>query len=341
MQRRCLLLFAATFLALTALSAAARRSSWMVNVTIPVATSSPRPSPEYFLATDHTATLDQLVFQHQIRDVSGRAREANVLFLGNSRSLFALPERHCAPVLRRAGLSWYHLGFPCESWLFAVHMIEQMDLHPELVVVDADGFFENRMSAIAKRSLGTNRFNAHTTYYEACVSHAVRHQLHRLIPHIPSMFLAEESMVVYRSAANGAWFVAAGRGTPSGVNELVDPHLSTASTRAALLVSAREFLTTIQQRGGRVILTYIPSRLDRTSDAKWLAEELGCPFVSPSISGLTTLDGSHLDQRSVDQFAPEFLDQLIHVPEFQRLAAMSSEHLRHVQRSPASGRQIQ
>lgn len=175
-----------------------------------VAYRRPPDRGSFYLAHDRGGHVDHHVLYHGIDEVSlARMREADVLFLGNSRLMFALP----GDVLRRffeaRGLSYYVLGFGHEEQDdFPLHIIRRFDLRPSLVVVNADGFFAADQSAWAEQVTRESAFDAWKLQLEAEAAHRVRRVLHRFVPHYVDARKAEREFVIFRSRDDGTWFVA-------------------------------------------------------------------------------------------------------------------------------------
>ena len=238
-----------------------------------------------------------------------RLKDAEVLILGNSRSLFAFPEPECCRFFEQHGLTFFHLGFPLDGQVWAEHMIEQFDLHPRLVIVNADGFFTHRASAMAVRAANSTRFDARKNYAESVLAFHVRQQLHRAIPHVKTMFFSRESFVIYRSTENGTWRIAAGQSDQARSIPPSD-HGGTVEIPPEVRQSAREFRDRLQARGAELVLTYVPSPDGNRHQAEQLAAELDLPLIAPLPDGLRTVDGSHLDADSADRFATAVFEQL-------------------------------
>lgn len=273
---------------------------------LPVAKVDPEVRADSYLSTDNRTTLDQLVFYHQLENVRTPLAAASVVIAGNSRSLCAFREGVAEAFFRRHGCRWYHAGFPAESSLFTQHILATAGARPQLVIVNADDFFRNQISMIARNTIDTPPFTARTRYAESKLSYRARNRLHQFVPHLPTLFCAKESMVVHRSVVNGAWRVGAALGVPSGVD--VVPGRDRASPEELRL--ARDFHDWVRSFGGELVLTYVPARINNRGRARHIAEHLGCRFIAPRPRGLRTLDGSHLDAASADKFAQAFFTGL-------------------------------
>lgn len=319
MPRFCLTIFTVTFLLLLTLVGAMGRMWSLPKETTVVASAAEQPGQDCYLSTDNRTTLDQLVFHHGLENVAPGLSNADVVFVGNSRSLCAFPAQTCLPWFESRNLKWYHAGFPAESNVFTQHILESYNVRPKLVVVNADNFFTGKISAIARRSVDTTTFGAEKQYWESRLSFRVRQQLHAWLPHPPSQFFAQESMVVHRSLNNGSWFVADAKGQRSDVpsDEDLPPDaqpteepVRSERIRTEHIEIAAEFKRFVNDRGGELMITYIPAMSNDRIEAQQLADALGCRFIAPQLDGLKTFDGSHLDTASAVRFSNAFLAEL-------------------------------
>ena len=70
-------------------------------------------------------------------------KKADVLFLGNSRALFAFSSDAIANFFGKGKLRYYVLAFGTgETSQFAGALIRRYDLHPKVLVINADPFFQ-------------------------------------------------------------------------------------------------------------------------------------------------------------------------------------------------------
>ena len=304
MHKTCVVITLASSIA----SAAATLPLWMLSqrANLPVAESA-EPGPDRFLSTDGMNTLDHVVFQHRLQPVAQHIRQANVVFLGNSRSLFALREETLTPFFEERSMSWYHLGFPADGWMFAEHMLSEFDARPGLAIVNADEFFLTRISPMAAKAVKATELEATKLHWESSLATTTRAHLHRVLPRPQTMFFARETALIHRSISNGTWHVIAARGIPEPVKP--DTETNTGPTPEEL-GNARQFQAKLRERDIRLILTCVPRPNGTRSVAETIARELGVPFVAPQIAGLRTIDGSHLDSESADSWAKALLAEL-------------------------------
>lgn len=260
------------------------------------------PAPSYYLAHDRGGHLDHDVIYHGT-DVEALAnlKKADILFVGTSRMMFALRSRILAPWASAHGVSYYALGFGYrdgDAW--ALEVIRKHDLRPRLVVVNVDGFFNRAMSPGARRVLGDTPFGARKRLYEGELGHEVRRRIHQVIPNWIDLygragFPFGNEFIAYRSRRDGIW----------AVSPWPTPQMAAASQDFAVEPvgprigdAARAFKAELDERGSRMVLTYVPTPEDSGGNPVAIGAMLGVPVVGMGVEGLTSHDGSHLSEES-------------------------------------------
>jgi hypothetical protein len=266
-------------------------------------------SRDYFLAYS-AGLIEQHVYYHGLEPVEGPLRAADVLILGNSRTMHALPRPFVTQLASRYHLRGYLLGFGgSEGDVFPLALIEKYDLRPRWVIVAVPRFFTGR-SAAARSAMRLGPLTALQVKYEGLASHLVRHAIHLVLPHLAcTEYPTEPDWVVYRSISDGTWFVAASKGEPgvlargAGTARPVPEATRAAAGRLAAIVRGR---------GARLLLVYVPppAPLDDRAGAAALAALVHAPLVGPELEGLATTDGSHLTPQSAARFDAALLDSL-------------------------------
>jgi hypothetical protein len=274
----------------------------------------PPSDDEFYLAHDRGGHIDHHVIYHGIdRVVRERLRAADVLFLGNSRLMFALDPTTLAGFFVPLGLQYYVLGFGHEEQDdFPLQIIRDNDLRPSLVVVNADLFFAGRRSEWAARVIEESDFDAWKVQFEGETAHRVRRALHRIVPHYVDLGHGHREVVLYRSRENGTWFVA---------NEFADgssfawPPGDRTLPGVAARESAAAFKREVEARGARLVLCLVPGPDVSLHRARAFAEQLSVPMIVPNPGALRTIDNSHLSPDSARRVASDLLGQLrAHLP---------------------------
>ena len=95
-------------------------------------TRAERPSADYYLAHDHGGHVDHHVLYFGTdADALAHLKRAEVLFLGNSRLMFAARPGVFDAFFTERGLRYYVLGFGFrEADRFPLAIIEKFDLRP-------------------------------------------------------------------------------------------------------------------------------------------------------------------------------------------------------------------
>ncbi|MGE0042640.1 MAG: hypothetical protein AB7H88_20690 [Vicinamibacterales bacterium] len=271
------------------------------------------PGGDYYLAHDHGGHVDHHVLYFGTdEEAVARLKAADVLFLGNSRLMFALRSRTLAPFFEARGLSYYVLGFGFrEGDRFPLEIIRRFDLHPRLVVVNADGFFGAGLSPWGRRVVRDTPFGAWKRQVEAEAGHEARRVVHQVIPNWIDLygrpgFEVGREFIAYRSRTDGSWFV----------SPWPDPVMAVPDTRLDVRIgprvadAARAFQAEMAARGARVVLTFVPTPAPQGDFAGTISRLLEVPLVAPDVEGLTSHDGSHLSEGSAVAWSQVFLEAL-------------------------------
>jgi hypothetical protein len=264
---------------------------------------------DFYLAHDRGGHVDHHVIYHGIDAVvQDRLRAADVLFLGNSRLMFALDPAATTRYFEAVGRSFYVLGFGHEEQDdFPLQIIRNNDLRPDVVVINADHFFAAERSEWAARVIGESDFDAWKIWVEGEIAHRVRKVVHRVVPHYVDMRRGLREVVLYRSRENGTWFVA----NDFGLGVTFEwPTEDRDRPSAADLRAAEAFKQELDARGAKLVLCLIPGPGVSLSRAQAIAEHLSVPLVVPEAAALRTIDNSHLSRESAVRVVESLLQRL-------------------------------
>lgn len=301
------LLAAGTCAALTALAAAAWAFTPLAATRLAVADVAVPPAAEFYLASYKTS-IDHSVIYHGLSDTPPGLTAADALILGNSRLLHALPQDVMRPLFGRHGYRPYLLGFDdSEHDRFAGDLIRKYDLHPRLVVVNADRFFIDAYSRTARRVVAESRFDAAKNFFELNASFRAQRLLRQAVPHWADVLSGRWLPVVFRSRVDGAWSLDP---FPNDGAPVPDEPGAGPPVPERQVEIARRFHAEVTRRGGRLVLTYVPNPFNERRWAEQVAARLGVPLIAPRPPGLCTYDGSHLDHDSMYRFARAFAAEL-------------------------------
>lgn len=276
---------------------------------------SERPDADHYLANHVGGHVDHHVLYFGTdAETLTQLRAAQVIFLGNSRIMFALRPEALRPFFAAAGLPYYVMGFGfAEADRFPLAIIRKFDLHPALVVVNADGFFGGGLSSWAEVVNRDTAFAARKLQLEAEAAHEARRMVERLLPNwlqrfgLPGLGL-RRGFIAYRSRQDGTWEVSP---WPEGTQGFVEPPPDGPALGRGEAVAARAFKAELDARGSRLVLTRVPSPepMPGAGPAQFAAL-LGVPLVIPEVAALTTHDHSHLSQASAHDWSHALVQAL-------------------------------
>jgi hypothetical protein len=269
------------------------------------------PADDYYLASDIGAYVDHHVLYHGLdREALAHLRAADVVFVGNSRLMFALRPAVLGPFFAEHGLRYYALGFGFrEADRFPLAILEKFDVRPRLVVVNADGFFGGGLSDWAELVHRDSAFAARKHRWEAEASHVARRTTHAVLPHWDSLiglpgFGRARAPNTYRSRRDGTWELSPWPPGKTLVPALTDEPVALGRGE---LAGARAFKQVLDARGTPLLLTRVPTHQPYGSGTPAaFAALLGVPLISVHPPGLATHDLSHLDEGSAHDWSRAF-----------------------------------
>jgi hypothetical protein len=318
-------LYAGVLCLLVVLTAAA--TTWWPGLrgrTLAYAAAEGPPDDDHYLANDVGGQLDHHVLWFGIDpEVRARLRAAQVLFLGNSRLMFALRPNLLRPFFADRGIPYYVMGFGFrEGDRFPLEIIRRHDLRPRLVVVNADGFFGAGLSQWAEVVNRDTPFAARKLRWESEAAHEARRHLHRVVPNWFMLFGQpglglRRAFIAYRSRSDGTWAISP---WPDGMQGFTEPPAEGPRLGRGEIAAARAFKDELDRRGARLVLTHVPSPepMPGGRPAEF-AELLGVPLALVDIPGPTTYDNSHLSEGSAHDWTRGLLGTL--APMLDALAA--------------------
>ena len=320
--------FAATLAALMLGTAATVALAPALGSRIAELAAAQRPDDgDHYLASDAGGPVDHhVLFFGLDAEALVRVRAADVLFLGNSRLMFALRPAVLRPFFANAGLHYYALGFGFgEGDKFPLTIIRKFDLRPRLVVVNSDGFFGGWLSEWAETVNRDTPYAARKLRWEAEVAHDARAALHEVAPHWLSLFgwpgLGQaRTFNTYRSRFDGTWDIAP---WPEATFGFQSPSSGGAPPGRGEVEAARTFFREMTARGSRVVLTRVPTPNPRPGGApSAFAELLGVPLLEVALPGPATVDQSHLGAGSAHDWSRAVAKEL--APHLAALASPAS-----------------
>lgn len=233
-------------------------------------------------------------------DAVQAAARARVLFLGNSRMQFALSGARTPQWFREAGLSYYMLGFShSETVMFTGPLLERIEPRAQVVVINVDRFFDDRISPPAEQIL--NEKDVRSRYREKQVWQSLHRSACAVVP-----LLCGSTLAVFRERGTGLWRTSGAM--PDDRRATSDGKPGNAERWPAYVALARKFVDDLGVAPQCVLLTLVPTVDTKRGEAHAIADALGKPLIEPVVEGLTTFDGSHLDPASAQRWAAAFFE---------------------------------
>jgi hypothetical protein len=227
------------------------------------------------------------------------AKDADVLFLGNSHAQYAFSTPAAADWFSAASISYYLLGFTYyDGMAFAQALLRRIQPKAKVYVINLDDFFTPWASPPAMQAMHDPGARSH---YEA---KRLWQRAHEAICK-RARFICGRNYAIFRSRESGAFTLSRGsvvfQAKPVSYDQTIREDIVKANAAAA-----SKFLSSLPVQEECVILTAVPTVETKTGDASAIAEALHKVLVNPEIAGLKTFDGSHLDQPSAERWSKAF-----------------------------------
>jgi hypothetical protein len=228
------------------------------------------------------------------------AANAQVLFVGNSRTQFAFSSKATADWFSSLSETYYLLGFShWENYTFEAPLLRKLRPRARAYVINIDSFFERSETGPGKTVMRDE--SARNRYEQK------RHwqPTHKVICTIFNVVCGDE-IAIFRSRPTGAWLLTGGRFTSAPVSYNEDIDQNRVASYTAL---GKEFLPTLSTDRACTILTIVPTVKTDIGTAKAIAGALGLKLVAPRLEGLMTFDGYHLNRESAQRWSTAFLEE--------------------------------
>jgi hypothetical protein len=230
------------------------------------------------------------------------ARNADVLFIGNSRIQVALSTAETDNWFAAASARYYLLGFSYSTnVIFTDKLLRMIQPRARVYVLDVDDFFERYETPPVE-----------TIFHdpEARRRYEEKRFWQRIHEPICKTFaaLCGVNPVTYRSRETGAFTKRTSPPylppAPVSYDQVIDQQVVDGYT-----VGAIDFLSRLPVDRRCVILTNVPTVKTKIGNIKNVATNLGMNLVAPEVpEGLRTYDGSHLDQSSAQRWSQAFFE---------------------------------
>lgn len=238
----------------------------------------------------------------------GHLKEADFLFLGNSKARRAFSAEALAGYFRDPHRTFFNLGLNYGEYdLFPRRLMEKYGLHPKAVVINADPFFYDMASRIGTRALeGADGARNREGWLKRKAQ-----GYHRALCQHPEGVLAK---MLCGDAESDFRSLVDGRLTSANVANV--RNVATAMSRdpepldmERILESARRFKALLDRRNTCMILTVIPFSDTDFRAAEAVARELKVPLILVPAEGYMTYDGNHMFNESAERWATAFLER--------------------------------
>ena len=247
------------------------------------------------------ADYEHGAFQFKLEpSVQDSVRNADVLFLGNSRVQVAFSTAPTELWFSANSARYYLLGFSYyENVLFEGELLNRIQPRASVYVVNVNDFFVPAESVPVKVILHDTK--APDEYEAKRFWQSVHEQICGTLT-----MICGRKFVIFRSRDTGAYYTE-GALDPKVVPVSYDPVADQNAVKANI-ASAVDFLRRFTQKKC-VILTIIPYVGTDIGTAKAIASGLGLKLVTPEkVEGLQTYDGFHLDQPSAQRWSQAFFE---------------------------------
>jgi hypothetical protein len=226
------------------------------------------------------------------------AKNADVMFLGNSRLQVAFSTVAATDWFSAASAHYYLMGFGYfENVTFAEELLRKIHPRPRIYIINMDGFFDRSetlpVQAILHDPQSRNRYER-------------KHFWQLLHEPICETFtaLCGSQYAIFRSRENGAYTEQHYKGkiTPVSYDQVISHDVVNSSAATAI-----DFLSHLKVSRKCIVLTMVPTVGTKIGDANAIATMLGMKLVTPQdMKGLQTFDGSHLDRASAEAWSKAF-----------------------------------
>jgi hypothetical protein len=225
------------------------------------------------------------------------ARQADVLFLGNSHLQVAFSTPATAEWFSARSSRYYLMGFTYyENMVFESALLRKIRPTAAVYVINVDNFFRQWESPPARETLtdpgARSRFEEKRFWQ----------WLHQSICG-PAPELCGHQLAYYRSRETGAYTRSGGGQNQTAVS--YDTTVDQAQV-ASDSANAVAFLSQLPVKRDCVILTMTPTVGTDIANVKATAKSLGMDLIAPELSGLKTFDGSHLEAGSAERWSQAF-----------------------------------
>jgi hypothetical protein len=256
----------------------------------------------------------EAIWHHVEPDVDPALRAASIITLSDSHLQNALSLGGASQWFTDHHYRAYLLGLPTEESGFAERLLDNIHLHPNVVVLDASPYFTGGVGS-GETALFADPEASRKQVTEL---HAFQAWHRGLCERAP--WACGHNFSYFRSRADGHWIfpVQSGAiwiGRASVPNDSEHYPVSTRPNEhkplyPKYLAAARQLVEKLGVSPHCIVITHVPSEEDLTGLAEYLGGSLGFTVIDPDVPNLSTFDRSHLTPESSAQWSRQFLARL-------------------------------
>lgn len=259
---------------------------------------------DYFTKADF-----ELAHMTQAHNLTGYmdslARDADVVVIGNSRSLLGLREYFVTRMKDSFGLNvmFLSVGFG-ENISFFTYLLEKYNIRDKIIIINVDkDTFRNRISPSGRFAIKQDKGRAYLWSALFLIKWSLLRAVERITA--PENPVFGSPMVLYRSNANGAW-----------IPERLPPSLNTPVGETAKGVVrrydkiAKHFAALLSKHHLEPICITVPARKVSRNNLKHFAKILNAKFIWEHAPDYTMFDRAHLDGSSASRYVDAIIPKL-------------------------------
>ncbi|MCK1677152.1 hypothetical protein [Bradyrhizobium sp. 150] len=242
-------------------------------------------------------------------------RSARVLFLGNSRLQFGFSTETSRRYFQEKNVPYYLAGFTYfENMVFIQRLIDQYNLNPDVIVINADGTFFSEKLLSTPATMFISKRNS--LYWRTLYGYLLKAAFTRVVRPICGTLpfaCSQKLQTLWRRRETGAWLW---QGTFAELNKTIPidpatrPPAPDEATMREFEKAADSLLRTLRLPRHCIILTAVPnSILTDEPIADRVGKRFQVPVIVPHLEGLATLDESHLNAASAERWSVAFLHE--------------------------------
>ena len=234
-------------------------------------------------------------------------KKADVLFLGNSKAKRAFNGDAMYRYFETRDAAAYNLAFGYGEFdLFPLALIKKYRLRPKVLIINADYFFYNALSTVAKSVIHAVDVDSGFVSLKRRVQPIHQDWCGATDKNfLANIICTGGAETMFRSRINGQTVYRNFDVTtsyPAQINEQAP------LTNATMYVeNARRFLAQVPTPRRCVFLTVVPSPKTDKRIAKLISHVLDIPYVDTQVTPYITYDDKHLQPESAERWGNEFL----------------------------------